>query len=367
MAVSLLLQACGGGNTASSSDGDPVKMRYAVNISMEEHNGFTIVRIRNPWDTTRTLQTYILLEKEAERPEGYPSAKVIKVPLQKSVVFSVVHNSLIHELGAEDAVSGICDVDYVIQPWLKERLASGKTADCGNGMSPNVEKILSISPEAVLLSPFENSNGHGKLGTAGIPIVECADYMESSPLGRAEWMKFYGRLYGAGEKADSLFKETEREYLELKRIADNTVSRPKVLLDRVYGQSWSVPGGCSTMGTFLNDAGAINPFDGNKVSGSLQLSPEKVLMEAGDADIWLIRYAYTTLTMSSLAADKPLYTKFKAYKEGNVYGSDTSISQIFDDIAFHPQWLLGDLITLFHPEIDVPGFKKNYFQKIDRE
>lgn len=366
-AALFLLHACGGNGAASVAEGNPVEIRYASNLEMEEHEGFTVAKIRNPWDTTKTLQTYILLENGFRRPAGYPSAEVINVPLRKSVVFSVVHNSLIHELGAEDAVSGVCDTEYVLQPWLKERLANGKTEDCGNSMSPNVEKILKLSPGAVLLSPFENSNGHGKLGAAGIPIVECADYMETSPLGRAEWMKFYGRLYGEKEKADSLFNKTEKEYLELKGSASVAASRPKVLLDRIYGQSWNVPGGNSTMGIMLKDAGAVNPFESYKVSGSLQFSPEKVLMEAGDADIWLIRYAYNNVTMKSLASDKPLYTKFKAYKDGNVYGSDTSVTHLFDDMAFHPQWILGDMISLLHPEIDIPDDGKNYFVKLKKE
>lgn len=366
-AALFLLHGCGGNGAASFAEGDTVEIRYAANLAIEEHEGFSVVNIRNPWDTTKILQNYILLEKGVQRPDGYPSAKVINVPLQKSVVFSVVHNSLIHELGVEDAVSGVCDTEYVLQPWLKERLANGKTKDCGNSMSPNVEKILKLSPGAVLLSPFENSNGHGKLGAAGIPIVECADYMETSPLGRAEWMKFYGRLYGEKEKADSLFKQTEQEYLELKGRASATVSRPKVLLDRIYGQSWNVPGGNSTMGIMLKDAGAANPFEGYKVSGSLQLSPEKVLMEAGDADVWLIRYAYNNVTMKSLAADKPIYTRFKAYKDGNVYGSDTSVSHLFDDMAFHPQWILCDLISFLHPEAGVKETGKSYFFKLNRE
>lgn len=121
------------------------------------------------------------------------------------------------------------------------------------------------------------------------------------------------------------------------------------------------------MGIMLKDAGAANPFEGYKVSGSLQLSPEKVLMEAGDADVWLIRYAYNNVTMKSLAADKPIYTRFKAYKDGNVYGSDTSVSHLFDDMAFHPQWILCDLISLLHPEAGVKETGKSYFFKLNRE
>lgn len=339
-------------------------MKYPRNLSLEEHEGYTLAKIRNPWDTTRLLHSYILLEEGREQPMGYPNADVVKVPLKSSVVYSAVHNSLIDELTATDAISGICDTEYIFNPNLKKRLESGRIADCGSSMSPNVEKILKLSPGAVLLSPFENSNGYGKLEHAGIPIVECADYMEISPLARAEWMRFYGRLYGKGEMADSMFKETERRYLNLKAVASKATDKPKVMLDRVYGQVWNVPGGRSTMGTMIKDAGGINIFGDNDKSGSLQLSPEKVLYEAKDADIWLIRFSYSPITMKSLAEEKPMYTQFKAYKEGNVYGSDSSTTNIFEDQAFHPHWILADLINIFHPELHTDTMSHKYYQRL---
>lgn len=361
--VLFLLQGCGGNSTVSS-EGEEVELKYAENLAIKEFDGYTVVEIRNPWDTTKLLQRYALVEEGVETPSGFSPGQVIGVPLKKSIIYSSVHNGLVNELGAADAISGVCDAEYIYEPALKTRIETEDIADCGNSMSPNVEKIIQVSPGAILLSPFENSNGHGKLSHAGIPIVECADYMETSPLARAEWMKFYGRLYGKKEKADSLFSETEKHYLELKKIAQSTATRPKVLMDRIYGQSWNLPAGKSTMGIMLEDAGGVNPFGDVKVSGSLQLSPEKVLYKAQDVDIWLIRFAYTPITLKSLGEDKDIYTKFKAYKEKNIYGSDSSKTRIFEDVAFHPQWLLGNLIRLFHPEVELPEGGKSYFEKI---
>ncbi len=359
----LLLQACGGGNATLSDKGEKIDFRYARNLEMEEHDGFTLAKIRNPWDTTKLLHSYILLDDGVVAPEGYPGADIINVPLKRSVVYSAVHNSLIDEFGVSDAITGICDTEYIYNDSLKRRLKSGVIADCGSSMSPNVEKILKLRPGAVLLSPFEGSGGYGKLGHAGITIVECADYMEISPLARAEWMRFYGRLYGCGEKSDSMFIETERQYNGLKAEAAKTSSRPTVMLDRIYGQAWNVPGGRSTMGTMIKDAGGINIFGANDKAGSLQLSPEKVLYEAKDADIWLIRFSYEPLTMNSLAEDKAMYTQFKAYKEGRVYGSDSSKSNIFEDQAFHPQWILEELIRIFHPELR-PGITEHRYYEL---
>lgn len=362
--ATLLLQACGG-SVATEDQGSAVEFDYAVNISMEEHDGYTVARIRNPWDTLKTLQTYVLLQEGAEAPAGYSRDQIVKVPLKSSVIYSSVHTGLVKELGAADAITGVCDAEYIYDPLLHERIENGSIADCGSSMSPNIERIIKAAPGAVLLSPFENSLGHGKLDHAGIPVIECADYMENSPLARAEWMKFYGRLYGNSSRADSLFSETERQYMELKAIAAATGERPKVLLDRIYGQTWNLPAGSSTMGRMLEDAGAVNPFGHVDAAGSLSLSPEKVLYEAGDADVWLIRFAYTPVTYGSLAADKELYTRFKAYKKRNVYGSDSSESRIFEDVAFHPHWLLGCLISIFHPDAELPSQPKSYFKKIE--
>ncbi len=362
--VLLFLQGCGKSSTASSG-GEEVKLKYSQLLKLRDFDGYSVAEIQNPWDSTKLLQRYALVERQGDVPEGFSPEQVIRVPLDKSVVYSAVHNSLIEELGAGQAITGICDVEYIFEPSLKERIEKGDIADCGNNMSPNVEEIIRLSPGAILLSPYENSNGHGKLSNAGIPIVECADYMENSPLARAEWMKFYGILYGKREKADSMFNETERQYLQLKNLVTSTDRRPRVMFDRIYGQSWSQPGGKSTMGMMIEDSGASNPFGDKKVLGSLQLSPEKVLYQAQDCDIWLIRFTDAPLTMTSLGKDKDIYTKFKAYKEGNVYGSEASKSRIFEDVAFHPQWLLADLISLFHPEIEIREKKKSYFEKLE--
>lgn len=360
----LLLQDCGRSSSDTSElKGEKVEFRYASNIKMEEYDDFTLVEIRNPWDTLQTLQRLILLEEGKDRPSGFKDATTITVPLKNSLVYSSVHSSLISELGSSEAITGICDKEYIVDEKVKEGISSGRIKDCGSSLSPNLEKIIKLSPDAVLLSPYENGGGESKIEKFGIPIVECADYMEPSPLGRAEWMKFYGRLFGKGNEADSLFSVTENDYLRLSNKAKRAADKPSVLFDRIYGQSWSVPGGKSTVGILINDAGGKNPFEKYDVAGSVQLSPEKVVYEAGEADIWLIRYARMPMTLEELKKEKPLYSLLKAYKEGSVYGSETINTNLFDDQAFHPQWVLRDMISIIHPEITLEDGKR-YFEKL---
>ena len=355
LAALSLLPSCGRGGNASASpsgEGDTLALSDATNLSIIEHPDFTEVRIRNPWDTTRLLHSYALIERDAPAPSSLdPALTPVRVPLQKSVVFSGVHASLIAEFGHLDAVDGVCDVDYIFDPLLKERIADGKIIDCGNNTSPNMERIISISPEAVLLSPYESTAGHGKLDRMGVPVIECADYMEPSPLGRAEWMKFYGRLFGEGAAADSIFKEERAEYLRLKKEASLSSFRPAVVFDRIYGNAWYVPEKYSTTGRFIEDAGGRNPFSFRQSAGSAPLSPEEVFLKGKDAGFWFIRHAGEKISYSTLGNENPLYPRFEAFGRRSVFVSDTSKSHIFEDAAFHPHFLLADMISILHPEI----------------
>lgn len=366
LGAAIMLSACGGGSASSSREtslsapGDTIPMEYARNIVIIEREGLTQVDIRNPWDTTRVLHRYVLIERGKDLPGDVKDATVLTVPLQRPVVYSGVHASLLGELGHGDAVKGVCDTDYIFDPELLRRIKNGEIADCGVNTNPDLEKIFSLSPDAVLLSPYENSRDYSKLERAGVAVVECADYMESSPLGRAEWMKFYGRLFGEADKADSIFSSTAKEYLDLKSKASKAGARPKVLFDRIYSGIWYVPERNSTTGRFIEDAGGLNPFAENDKAGSAPLTPEKVLAKAGDADFWLIRHAGEKISKETLGKENPMYPQFRPYKEGMVYVTDTSRSRVFEDAAFHPQWLLSDMISLLHPELGVTPLRSYY-------
>lgn len=358
--------SCGrtGGSQADPStakeSGDTIPMTYARNISMINRDGYVEVDMRNPWDTTRTLHKYLLVErggKEIDLPAG---ATVIEVPVQRSVIYSGVHASLLHELGHIQSISGVCDTRFLPDTKVMDMVRTGQITDCGSSMSPDMERIFSLSPEVVMLSPYENNRDYTKLERAGIPVLECADYMEATPLGRAEWVRFYGRLLGEGAKADSLFAQTAKAYNDLRSRAAATSSRPTVVFDRVYGGAWYVPERLSTTGRFVEDAGGKNPFDYIKKAGSAPLTPEEVLMKGGNADIWLIRHAGEKINYTSLGNEHPVYSHLRPYRERNIYATDTSRSRVFEDAAFHPQWLLADLITLLHPELGIESTHKYY-------
>lgn len=366
MALSLL-PSCGGGNVSHSGEGNQIDMHHARNLSMTElGDDVTLVTLRNPWDTTRNMARYALVPRGHEAPATLPEGTVtLTVPLERSVVYSGVHVSLIDELGAMDAVNGVCDAAYINDERAKAALASGRIADCGSNQSPNMERIVSLHPQAILLSPYEKSDEASRFARTGISVVETADYMEPTPLGRAEWMRFYGRLYGKGAKADSLFGAIEKRYAEVRDRAAKAKTQPYVLFDRLYSGVWDVPTSGSVTGRLINDAGGLNPFAMRRESGSAHLTAEEVLYKAKDADIWLIRHFEPSgLSLSALKADNPIYAKFKAYKNGNVYGANTLKRPLFEDGAFHPQLVLEEMVRLLHPELTAPGDTLRYYRKL---
>ena len=348
----LLCLGCGGQGRqrqADAPEGENLMTRAKLLHLSERGDGTFDVEIANPWDSTRPLQR-LRLVPEGVNAEPVEGVTTLQIPLRRSLVYSGVHTALITELGADSAIGGICDRAYITQPTLQQRLAEGTLTDCGNSSAPTTERIMALSPDAILLSPYENATDHSTLARLGTVVVECADYMEPTPLGRAEWMRFYGLLYGRRAEADSLWEATREAYDRLSTIARGSSERPRVLLDRLYQGVWYLPGRASLWDVYLTDAGAENPVARLGEAAVLNLSAEQVIANAADADFWLIRYNQNTpLTREQLAAEHPVYSRIKAFGDGKVYGVNTSVTPIYEETPFHPQLLLAELVGLFHP------------------
>ena len=364
----LLLLLCVGCKTKDRSQSDKsgatVAMRYAEQIQIDSCDGYWSVRVRNPWDTAKILHTYILVEQGRELPDNLPSGTLVRTPLRKSLIYSSVHCSLLVELDALDCIGGVCDLQYIYHPAVRTRCAEGRIVDAGNAMSPDLEKVIDLHPDAVLLSPFENSGGYGRIEKLGIPIIECADYMETSPLGRAEWMRFFGMLFGRKQQADSLFAEVEKRYASLKSLVDTVSVRPTVLSELRNGSAWYTPGGHSTIGRLYADAGAAYVWADDTRSGSVPLSFETVFDRGRNADFWLFKYNETVdKTLTSLRAEYAPYAGFRAFQTGRVFACNTGKVPFYEETPFRPDWLLKDLILVFHPEC-LPGETARYFKQL---
>ena len=447
----LVLTACQGGKTTAgeAEEGDTLKMKYAKLLTIVKHGEkgavslnkdvesaeyqYAEVNVENPWKTGTLLHRYILIPKGKEGDETVArlalqrtsgmgcTTDTVRTPVERSAVFIAPHCQLMYELGCQQAIRGVCDLDYINIPDVRKRAASAGNAaagnassekassgnassgnasarnsivDCGSSMAPDIERIIALKPEAILVSPFENSGGYGKLDKLHIPIIEAADYMESSPLGRAEWMKFYGMLFGkdknisttaAGEasttaaveasmtaagkaseataveaseatlpascelRADSLFAQIEKEYLKLKAEAGKLPKGLSILTERKTGNVWYVPGGQSTIGILLKDANARYIFSDDKHSGSLPMSPEQILAKGKQVDVWAFKYfGGAPLSQVQLLQEYDGYKALAAFSRGNIYQVDTSMVPYFELTSFHPELLLREFIILAH-------------------
>lgn len=368
--ICILLSACKGGKQNSFSGqadpGDTLKIKYAQNISIVKHDGYTTVTLANPWNKQEVLSTYLLTNAPEEIDE---SAKqgciVVKTPLKKALVGTAVHCALLDELGKRDAIAGVCDPNYINLKFITDAVSSKKIADCGSGMQPNVEKVTALSPDAIFLSPYEGSAGFGKIEMLDIPIIQLADYMETSPLGRAEWMIFYSMLFGKEDEATKLFNDIEQKYISYKEEAAGMNDKNKVLIDKMVQATWFLPGGNSTIGQMLKDANCDYIFAETKESGSIEKSFEQVLQKGADADVWLVRYSKdgnNDYNLEALGKENEKYKLFKAYKSGNVFGCETTDSHFFEETPFHPERLLNDLVLLTHKENSAN--KPKYYKKL---
>lgn len=402
----LVLTACQGGKTTAgeAEEGDTLKMKYAKLLTIVKHGEkgtaslnndaedadyqYAEVNVANPWKAGTLLHRYILIPKGKEGDETVArlalqrtsgmgcTTDTVRTPVERSAVFIAPHCQLMYEMGCQQAICGVCDLDYINIPDVRKRAASagkaaaGKTSagnsivDCGSSMAPDIERIIALKPEAILLSPFENSGGYGKLDKLHVPIIEAADYMESSPLGRAEWMKFYGMLFkkdgnapktalaaSCEPKADSLFAKIEKEYLKLKAEAAGYPKGLSILTERKTGNVWYVPGGQSTIGILLKDANARYIFEDDEHSGSLAMSPEQILAKGKQVDVWAFKYfGGAPLSKAQLLQEYDGYKALAAFSRGNIYQVDTSTVPYFELTSFHPEQLLREFIILAHGE-----------------
>lgn len=365
LGIGLAAVGCKGGKGADKDAATVVApqslTREAALLKIFDEGDFHRVEITNPWDTAAQLASYILVPRGTE-PDSLPAGEYVRVdvPLERSLVYSSVHAGVIDELGAAGAVAGVADGEYFTREPFVSRIAGGEIVNVGQSMSPSLEKIVALAPDAVLVSPFENA-GHGVIDGAGVPVIECADYMERTPKGRAEWVKFFGLLYGVPEKADSIFNVVEAAYDTIAANVAAAPSRPIVLTEMPADGYWFVPGGNSYVAALIADAGAEYPWRNDRSAGSLQLDFSSVYAKAADADFWLIRTYGRDLTLDDLRSVYLLNTQFKAFKNGNVFVANSAKVPVFEDAPFHPERLLMEYATIFHPE--VTGGKLKYFHR----
>ena len=353
LVVLFLLIGC-----ASAELPTAVPLRYAKLLRMTEQPDYIWSEVVNPWDTTQVLHQYLLIDKGVSSEKvrtlqtQHKTAVVVRTPLQRSLMQSTVHASLALQLGAQQQLVGLCDTAYIVAPELKKLHLS----DFGRGDQPNVERIIAAQTDACWFAPFEEMR-YTSLERANIPVIDCADYLETTPLGRAEWMRFYGRLWGKSQLADNLFEQEVRQYEDLaQKIKESSESsqnslrntrnlshKPRVWLDLPWQSTWYVPGGKSYLSALIADAGGDYALQNNDQSGSLPLPLERAWKYAQQAEVWIIKGGqevpsdYTELSQLSR-----VYSQFPAVRSHRVWVCNTMQVPYYEQTPFFPALLLRE-------------------------
>ncbi|MDE6468193.1 MAG: ABC transporter substrate-binding protein [Muribaculaceae bacterium] len=354
----------GGSEDYSSNYADTLTHHARYLTISDCGNGTVLVDVANPWEPDSYLGRYALVHRDSVVPPALgDDVSVIRTPVEKAAVYSTVHTGGIKELGAMNGVCAVADAEYFPEnDTIRSLIESGRIVSVGSSQNPSNEILASSMATVALRSPMQGIAAHGL--PLGIAPIECADYMEASPIARAEWILLLGELFGRREEARNIFTKVIDDYSELVFKAGNSsLPKPKVLTETAQSGIWYVPAGESYMARMISDAGGAYPWIDTHGTGSLPLSLEKVAERALDADVWIVKGFGYTPTAETLVRENKRYSAFKAVREGNVYGSDTSRNTLYNDIAFHPEKLLADYVAIFHPDV-MEGYSLRYFTTV---
>lgn len=336
-------------------------MSHSTLLEIKQIGEASTCRIRNPWRPKEWLAQYLLLPADSALlpidsaqalRQRYPNHTPLTIPLERITLTNSNHAYLIEQLGALDHIAVMCDASYSHIKELHRRINNGSIRDGGTALSPNIETLLAAGTDAIWLPPFENA-GAGAFQHFGIPVIYSAEYMESHPLSRAEWMKFYGRLVGRGFEADSLFQCISDRYYAIAALSDMDLEKPTILSELPSDATWYVPGGHSTASRLYRDAGGTYIWQEDDHAGSLSLSPEAVLKKAREADFWFFTFYDTkcpSMLLFQFQNQHPINNKFRAAQHSNVYACNTAFSSYFDETPFRPDLLLWSVRRILHPQ-----------------
>ena len=354
LSIAVSLSSCGNkSGVGVSSSGDTIRYRYATLLTRIAHDRYDEIIINDPWKKGHVLHKYCLVKRADSAQVGNlpVGSDVVYLPVNRAVVATAPLCQLMLWLQAPTVIKGVCDAEYVNIAELQKLIAQGTITSCGSSMAPSLEQMAVLHPQVLFMSSYENGS-FSMLKRLKAPVIECVEYMEPNALARAEWMRFYGLLIGKERQADSLFTQVEKSYKNLVALAAKAKQRPMVLTERVTGGTWYCPGGASSMATLLSDANARYVFAHDTHSGSLSLAPEAVVAAAHDADVWLFTYlGPRPLSKQQLLAEYHGYANIKAFRNAKIYQCSSERSTYFNEVSFHPDFLLADMIKIFHPDI----------------
>ena len=343
-------------------------VEYAENFSIEYFPNYKLVTINQTWPGSEPVR-YVLVQCGTPTPDGVDADVVIEVPAASLVTMATTYLPFVVELGLLDHLVGHDEFDYVTTPDVRARIDAGELVEVGEGAGVSVETVLDLEPSLI----FTSSSGlieydaHPVLAEAGLPVVLTGDWLEKTPLGRAEWVKFVALFYNREAEAEAVFASIANEYQALAALAAGAAERPTVFVDAPWQGTWYMAGGGSYTARLLADAGAQVLCADDESTGSLYLDFETVLERAADADFWVNAGGYWMSKADMLATDER-FAEFAAVQNdnawsNNLYLNDFGGNYYYEGGIANPHWILADLVAIFHPEL-LPDHEIMFYRQL---
>lgn len=346
------------------------ELRHAKAFTVEYHDTYKVVTVLQPWRDAGTTFTYILVQRGIPPPVYPGEAKVIEIPVESIASLSTTHLPYWDELNRLDSLTAIGNAIYVNTPGVSERLQAGKIQAVGNGPDVNLELLLSLQPDIVTTTALGNTkkDDYLLLQDKGFKIVIVSDFMEETPLGRAEWVKFMALFTNQEAQAEEVFTGIEKRYQEFQTLTQNASDCPTVVQGYEINGTWHMPGGKSYQAAYIHDARGCYLWAEDDSTGRIPLSFEAVYEKAVDAEFWFNQSASWQTAADVLAADAR-YDKFTAFTKGHSYNNNARLNATggndYNESGHaNPDLVLADLISILHPEL-LPDHKLIYYRRLD--
>jgi iron complex transport system substrate-binding protein len=348
---------------------DKTEINYAEGFEVEYFNHYKVITVLQPWRDSDVTFTYVLVQCGTPTPEGFDDAAIIEVPVNTVVSMSTTYVPHFAELNLLDHVAGVDEYDFIYNPDVRAMIDAGELVEVGGGSAVNVELVLDLDPDLIVTYGLGSPDydAHLVLLDAGLNVALNSDYMETSPLGRAEWIKFTAMFFNREADANAFFDGVATRYNELLAQVGEIEDRPTVLVNGIYSDTWFVAGGGSYTAQLIEDAGGAYLWSDDESTGGLPLSFEAVLERGQDADYWINPNFWFSLA-DGLAEDER-YAEFEAFQNGGVYNNNARMNEFggndyLESGVVNPDLLLADLVAIFHPEL-LPEHELFYYQHME--
>lgn len=340
---------------------------YAKGFNIQEYKFFKKLTIHTSFKGDTEARDYYLIQKGYRIPDSLTEKNIVFVPIKRMVVTSTTHIPMLEILGVESTLVGFPNTKYISSEKTRILIESGKVQELGQEQNINTELLIDLEPELVVGFGVNNTSPVFKnIEKMGIPVIMNSDWLEQTPLGKAEWLKFFGALYQKDSVANVKFNEIANNYNTIKNKLENVSKKPTVLSGSLYQDVWYLPAGESFVAKFLEDAYTVYLWKDTKGTGSLSLSLESVLDKGQYAEFWIAPGFYSS--KKSMLEDSPHYKEFDAYKTGNLYTyaltkGKTGGVIYFELATARPDLVLQDLVSIFHPTV-FPNVERSFFKNL---